>query len=567
MAAFRFVILLTFLWIKQTDAITTDKFARCRRGREYNGLLMDVISGRSALECVARCSQISGCLGINVCPSGTGKKVKCSLISDHRPDGCDNLAVASSSQCYFMQKPEQPEETTTTKEETAKTETIQTTTTEAETTEPETTEAETTKAETTEAKTIEATTTEAKTTEAETAEEETTETATTGTEPTTTEAEPAEEETTEPETTEAETTKAETTEAKTIEATTTEAKTTEAETAEEETTETATTGTEPTTTEAEPAEEETTEEETAEEETTETAEEETTEEETAEAETTETAEEDTTEEETAEAETTETAEEETTEPTTTEAEPTTTEAETTELVCQNGGFLNIDSCTCPIGYSGRKCERLVRDCTEMSENGHTQPANDGLYSIQPVTAPASFQVYCQFLGGVGLTYVYQRTNRSPDFNKNWAELKDGFGDPLTLDFFNGLENMHHLLSQGRYDLRVYFEYQKPLQVGNAYYHNFTIASEAEMYALSYDSFSTPDNAGNGFSQNGPVSFSASGRDTNGCASSKGASGWYGADCSTNSSLFASTLQWPVNGQLESPSMLEFTFERMTPFYE
>ncbi|KAK7496624.1 hypothetical protein BaRGS_00012031 [Batillaria attramentaria] len=129
MAAFRFVILFAVFAITEAGKITTDKFSRCPRGLEFHGQLLGVISGRSALDCVARCSQISGCLGVNVCPSAADKEIKCSLISDHHPDGCDNLTVASSPQCYFMQKPEPPEETTTA------TKTSEATTTEAEITE------------------------------------------------------------------------------------------------------------------------------------------------------------------------------------------------------------------------------------------------------------------------------------------------------------------------------------------------------------------------------------------------------------------------------------------------
>ncbi|KAK7496625.1 hypothetical protein BaRGS_00012032 [Batillaria attramentaria] len=365
MAVFRLVILFTVFSVTEAGKITTDKFSRCPRSLQFDGQLLGLISGRSALDCVARCSQISGCLGINVCPSGIDKEVKCSFISEYHPGGCDNLTVASSSQCFFMQKPEPPEETTTT-----------TPTTEA----------------------------------------------------------------------------------------------------------------------------------------------------------------------------------------------TTAEAETTELVCQNGGSPNVDRCDCTPQYSGRKCERLVRDCSEVYENGHTESSNDGIYDIQPITAPAPFQVSCEFAYDVGITYAYFRT-QSSDFNKNWAELRDGFGDPANRNaFFTGLENMHHLLSQGGYELHIYFWHGG--SAGSAFYDNFTIASEAEFYRLSYDQFrpSGARPADDGFDLSQPVLFSAWGNDHNNCASTSDHSGWFGVGCTSRNGLFAYTLQWPVPGSgMTDVDGLEFNLVRMTPF--
>ncbi|KAK7496658.1 hypothetical protein BaRGS_00012065 [Batillaria attramentaria] len=250
------------------------------------------------------------------------------------------------------------------------------------------------------------------------------------------------------------------------------------------------------------------------------------------------------------------------------SEATTTEAETTELVCQNGGTPLIESCKCPPQYSGRECERLVRDCSEVFENGYTNASSDGFYFIQPITAPSPIKVRCQFAWDVGVTYTYYRPSDS-DFNKNWTELKNGFGDPENNNYFIGLENMHHVLRQGSYLLHIYFTHGNNI-AGSAFYNNFAVASEADFYRVSYDSFETvPERpAENGFSSNEPVLFSAPGQDTNGCASSNGGeSGWYGADCSTNNGLFASTLQWPVGCHLESLYMLEFNLMRQTPLYE
>nr|KAG5706348.1 hypothetical protein BaRGS_033109 [Batillaria attramentaria] len=111
---------------------------------------------------------------------------------------------------------------------------------------------------------------------------------------------------------------------------------------------------------------------------------------------------------------------------------------------------------------------------------------------------------------------------------NWTELKNGFGDPENNNYFIGLENMHHVLGQGSYLLHIYFTLYSNDNEGSAYYNKFSIASEADFYRVSYDSFETvPERpAENGFPDKEPARFSASGQDTNDCASSNGgASGW------------------------------------------
>ncbi|KAK7505138.1 hypothetical protein BaRGS_00003708 [Batillaria attramentaria] len=402
-------------------------YGLCPRGYVYDGLQLEVLTGHSEVDCAARCSLLTGCVGANVCPTGRGDQVACTLIGHHNPARCGNLDAAGSPACVFMQKTTQ--------------------------------------------QTAGSTTSGIAATDSTSAQELTTDSATT-------------------------------------QAGTTTESTTEA-----------------------------------------------------------------------------------------------VAEQTTELICLNGGTLNIDSCTCTPQYSGRTCHRRVRDCTEVYENGYTTSMYDGVYVIQPISAPTAFQVKCEFAWflfqvacefawflfrvkcefawflfqvkcefayGIGVTYPIFRPSSS-DFNKNWLELKSSFGDPNGWDYFIGLQNLHYLLSQGSYQNQVYFEYTDGGQTkrGSAYYDNFTIASEAEFYRLSYDTFSTDTSepADDGFPASQPVLFSAVGQDTNGCAAANSAAGWYGADCSTKSGVFATTVVWPVYGVQKSVDELHFNIVRMSPFYE
>nr|KAG5706349.1 hypothetical protein BaRGS_033110 [Batillaria attramentaria] len=113
---------------------------------------------------------------------------------------------------------------------------------------------------------------------------------------------------------------------------------------------------------------------------------------------------------------------------------------------------------CPMEYGGRTCHRLVRDCSEVFENGYTEKSFSGMFTIQPITAPNPFQVRCHFEWGVGITYTFERQEWSNFDTKTWSEIRDGFGDPSSEEYFIGLDNLHHLSTQGGYELHIYFNY-------------------------------------------------------------------------------------------------------------
>nr|AJA37878.1 fibrinogen-related protein [Littorina littorea] len=259
-----------------------------------------------------------------------------------------------------------------------------------------------------------------------------------------------------------------------------------------------------------------------------------------------------------------------------EAEQTTQpiqEPTTTEIVCQNGGTPNGDKCDCPEEYAGRTCHRFIRDCSEPFENGHTS-TDYNTYTIQPASAPGPFQVKCRFRAG-GETQPLRRRG-STDFCQDWATCKAPYNmqnlpsdDP---EYFIGLENLHHLLNQAEYKLRVYMLVMN----GTAYvpktmhYTNFSVDAESSSFAVTHDGFDcTNCDADDAFSGSLPVVFVSDGHDVNGCSAQRGGkSGWFESGCK-GSDLFSNGLfYWPVNGTDTDVRLIEFVFTRVsTSFYD
>ncbi|XP_055626896.1 angiopoietin-related protein 2-like [Toxorhynchites rutilus septentrionalis] len=65
-----------------------------------------------------------------------------------------------------------------------------------------------------------------------------------------------------------------------------------------------------------------------------------------------------------------------------------------------------------------------------------------------------FMAYCEqnYLGG-GWIVIHKRFDGSVDFNRNWAEYRDGFGE-LDGEHWMGLEKIHRITRTGQYELLV-----------------------------------------------------------------------------------------------------------------
>ncbi|XP_070202933.1 uncharacterized protein [Littorina saxatilis] len=248
-------------------------------------------------------------------------------------------------------------------------------------------------------------------------------------------------------------------------------------------------------------------------------------------------------------------------------------------LCDNGGVHNGTQCICPIQHAGDQCERYIRDCTEAFWNGHDNAELSGPYYIQPNTSPAPFLVYCRFEWG-GITIPFRRTHPSlTHYNVDWTTVKAGFtttltSDLSTADFFVGLENLHHLVSQSFY--RLHMSLWRSGEYNAAYtgvfYENFSLGNESTDYTLTYDNYWSRQvditvHADDGFHASPPVTFHTQDRDTKGCAGMRGAAGWYGADCNGYTLFSDDVLVWPAGGVAQNWTIVDMMLERHGELYE
>ena len=117
----------------------------------------------------------------------------------------------------------------------------------------------------------------------------------------------------------------------------------------------------------------------------------------------------------------------------------------------------------------------------MYEHGHRQ---SGVYTIQPLSANISFQVYCNLTDG-GWTYLQHRFDGRLMFNRTMQEYIDGFGD-LRSEFWLGLKYMHILTAQRR---RVKIEVLTDQgQWRNAMFSHFSVGGASSTYTLAVSGF-------------------------------------------------------------------------------
>ena len=111
---------------------------------------------------------------------------------------------------------------------------------------------------------------------------------------------------------------------------------------------------------------------------------------------------------------------------------------------------------------------------------------DGVYLINP-DSKGPFHVYCdQTTNGGGWIVVQKRFNGSEDFNRNWTDYKNGFGN-LDGEFWLGNDKIHRLTSR-HHQLLVQLEDFENF-TAHAQYEAFTVDSEENWYRLNLGPYS------------------------------------------------------------------------------
>ena len=137
---------------------------------------------------------------------------------------------------------------------------------------------------------------------------------------------------------------------------------------------------------------------------------------------------------------------------------------------------------------------------------------------------ATANVYCDMSTDSGGWIVIQRNRKNSqlNFDKNWREYEEGFGD-LNKHFWAGLELMHTLTQRGQWEMRV--DYQKVDKTWSyLHYNQFSVGSASEEYPLNIGGyigvvkdlfgaephdgmkFSTPDNDNDKYGDNCAVKY-------------------------------------------------------------
>ncbi|RUS76135.1 hypothetical protein EGW08_016105, partial [Elysia chlorotica] len=152
------------------------------------------------------------------------------------------------------------------------------------------------------------------------------------------------------------------------------------------------------------------------------------------------------------------------------------------------------------------------------------------------TAPqfdVPFPMVCEFItDGGGWIVIHRRTIGKLDFNREWQQYKEGFGE-LDGDFWLGLEKIHKLTSRWTHELRVELGYQGAVYYAN--YDSFYVEGEYFSYSLNIGTYS--GTAGDSLRYHDHMGFSTTDQDNDdwprgSCANQNGG-GWWFANCDTS----------------------------------
>ena len=74
-------------------------------------------------------------------------------------------------------------------------------------------------------------------------------------------------------------------------------------------------------------------------------------------------------------------------------------------------------------------------------------------------------------------HTEEQENGQLNFNKNWREYEEGFGD-LSKDFWVGLELMHTLTQRGQWEMRVDYRFNNKTW-SYLHYNQFSVGSVSD----------------------------------------------------------------------------------------
>ncbi|KAK3545902.1 hypothetical protein QTP70_016587 [Hemibagrus guttatus] len=177
--------------------------------------------------------------------------------------------------------------------------------------------------------------------------------------------------------------------------------------------------------------------------------------------------------------------------------------------------------------TGNRLFALPQNCAQHLLNGELL---GGVYTVYINRDPSQgVQVYCDMTTDGGGWIVFQRRqNGLTEFSRKWSEYRTGFGN-LEDEFWLGLENLHKITAQGRYELRIDMRNGQDAVYAN--YDRFSIGDSRSLYKLRIGEYN--GTAGDSLSYHHGRPFSTKDKDndnavTNCALSYKGA--WWYKNC-------------------------------------
>ncbi|XP_078616468.1 fibrinogen C domain-containing protein 1-A-like [Branchiostoma floridae x Branchiostoma japonicum] len=166
----------------------------------------------------------------------------------------------------------------------------------------------------------------------------------------------------------------------------------------------------------------------------------------------------------------------------------------------------------------------------------TNSVQDGVFPIKPESNTDSFNVYCDMTtDGGGWTVIQRRFDGRLNFDRKWADYKDGFGR-VEGEHWLGLDKIHNLTSQNGYELYVELRDWES-NVSHAKYGTFSIGDESTDYTITIGGYS--GDAGDSMEYINGMKFSARDVDRDNdehgsshCAQRMSGSWWY-KGCATS----------------------------------
>ncbi|VDI32690.1 Hypothetical predicted protein [Mytilus galloprovincialis] len=170
-------------------------------------------------------------------------------------------------------------------------------------------------------------------------------------------------------------------------------------------------------------------------------------------------------------------------------------------------------------------------CAAANECADIPFVHNDVFYIHPKVVQHPMLAYCVIEAGIKWTVIQRRTNGSVDFNRNWQEYKEGFGNVLG-EYWLGNDVIHSISTNGRHKLRVNLE-EKSNGKYYAEYSTFRLEDEHSNYLLHVTGYSgtagdSMENVGNSNGQANGAVFSTKDRnnDRHECAKQYFGGWWY-----------------------------------------